>query len=231
MGFFDFLFKKKSDGERVIRESRSETKKVINGIPMTFTATTRLSVVDSDEYGDTFESDDDYEIPKDTLRELKTYSERVDVPCGFDFSDVRRWHGQRGAWWAEGDNYDKIFRTMDAIRNYQDEARETVPDFPDVIGTLMKWITPYSKGADGNHVPYIFPNITKKRGSCIDAVMNARRFESGPSYRMSILFGSDGEVVESVAEYRDKKAKWSMRVAYDKRAKKLMLKSASKEVY
>ena len=177
------------------------------------------------------EPDRDYPIPKDTLRELKVYSERVAHPCGFDFSAVRRYKGRSGEWWLEGSNYSKACDALKSLLPYEDRARTECPGFPHIIDRLLEESLPYSKGADGNLVPYISRETTKKRGTVISAHFMVSLTEFGKTDSATVYFDDDGKVTEAHVSRYDggNTGSWHLRVDTPKRTGVLTYKGCVHE--
>ena len=218
MGLFDFLRVTRRK-EKVVRRTEIVRHETIGGVPMTLAATTRLSVVDSDE---------DYPTPPNTLRDLKQYNESVRHPCGFDLSSVRRSHGERGVWWLEGSNFERATEALSRLQSFEDEARLVVPDFPRAIEYVLGGVRPYSRGEDGNVVPTIETSETKSRGHCIRAFFRYRPSELRPMCNATVYFCDDGKVVEANVGYFTHDDRWRMRVTRSKKTGILSLSSATK---
>lgn len=218
MGLLDFFRNKGT--------KKKTTKTVIGDYKVTTTVTVQRG---PSEYVD--EPDQDYPIPKDTLRELKVYSERVANPCGFDFSAVRRHKGFPGEWWLEGANYEKACGALASLTAFEEMARAEHPGFPRIIDRLLEQSTPYSKGADGNLVPYIERDTTKKRGTVIAAHFQIVLTDDGPSSSAVVYFGDEGDVIEArVSHYdRDRTGNWSFRVDTPKHTGELSYKGSTYE--
>lgn len=216
MGLLDFLFGTKS----------STAKKKVGDHTITSTVTVRKAhVVKNDA--------PDRDIPriKDTLRELKVYSERVAHPCGFDFSAVRRHKGQSGEWWLDGANFERACEALVSLLPFEEQARAEVPGFPNVIERLIDHSVPYSPGADGNLVPYISRGTTKKRGTVISAHFMVSLTEFGMTDSATVYFADDGKVTEARVSRHDggNAGSWHFRVDTPKRTGVLTYKGCVHE--
>ena len=219
MGLFDFLRK-----DMPIRERKSvKTFDLGNGHTFTSTASARLEVVPDDDAAD-------YPEPPDTLRDLKTYAENVAHPCGFDFSSVRRHKSTRGEWWLEGDNYRKAMEALRSLRKFEDDARSRGIGFPRAVDYIAKKSMQYNVGNDGNRVPIIEVESTKKRGTCIRAVFHICLSSGTPLSSASIFFDDDGSVKEASVMYFEKRGsdRWGLSVEIDKSSGLLALSSVTK---
>lgn len=219
MGLLDFFRSNKDVKKRV-------TKTTVGDYTITTTVTMQRG---PSTYSD--EPDQDYPIPKDTLRDLKVYSERVAHPCGFDFSAVRRHKGHSGVWWLEGTNYEKACESLMSLLPYEEQARAERPGFPHVIERLIDNSVPCSRGADGNLVPFIVRETTKKRGTVISAHFMVSLTEGGMTDSATVYFDDDGNVTEAhVGRYdRGDTGSWHFRVDTPKRTGVLTYKGCVHE--
>ena len=216
MGLLDFFRNKGT--------KKKTTKTVVGDYKVTTTVTVQRG---PSEYVD--KPDQDYPIPKDTLRELKVYSESVAHPCGFDFSAVRRYKGRSGEWWLEGSNYSKACDALQSLLPYEDRARTERPGFPRIIDRLLEESVSYSKGADGNLVPYIARETTKRRGTVIAAHFHVVLAEDGPSSSAVVYFDDKGDVLEARVSHYDRSGtrNWSFLVDTPKRTGRLTYKGST----
>lgn len=221
MGLLDFL-KGKASGTKTVASSTEHRD--FGDYAVTLTAKLKhgpSTYVERD--------DSDFPIPRDTLRELKVYNERVAHPCGFDFSAVRRYKGRSGEWWLEGSNYSKACDALLSLLPYEDQSRTEHSDFPRIIDRLLEESVPYSKGADGNLVPFIARDTTKKRGTVIAAHFHVVLAEDGPSSSAVVYFDDKGDVLEARVSHYDRSStgNWSFLVDTSKRTGKLTYKGST----
>ena len=217
MGLLDFL-----RGNKNVKTKTS--KKTVGDYTITTTVTMRRG---PDVYEDG--PGPDYPMPKDTLRELKVYSESVAHPCGFDFSAVRRHKGNSGEWWLEGANYEKARGALASLLPYEERARSEHPGFPHVVERLLDSSVPYSRGADGNLVPYLSRNTTKKLGTVMVAHFRVTFTEQDAMSSAAIYFNDDGDVMEASVYHYDRwrTGDWSFTAWTPKRTGELTYKGSS----
>ena len=215
MGLLDFLFKKDCKQERV-----STVTKTVGNFTISSTASVTTEWVDSDI---------EFIEPPDTLRELKTYSENVEQPCGFDFSAVRRYRSAKGTWWLEGGNYDRAIAILSDLEKFEDEVRGKGFEFPHACSYIATESKPYSRGEDGNIVPTISTSDTKADGPCIDVNFRICKSNKLPLAIASARISPDGKIMSGKVTYFEMQgaAGWSLSVAYRKRSGKLVLTKAS----
>lgn len=217
MGLLDFFRKNKN-------VTTKTSKKTVGDYTITTTVTMRRG---PDVYVDG--PGPDYPIPKDTLRDLKVYNEDVKHPCGFDFSAVRRHKRSASAWWLEDGNYDRAINALLSLKPYEDMARAERPGFPHAIDIIADMSAPYSVGADGNLVPVIYMETTKKRGTSAVVRFSIMPTENGPATTSSIYFFDDGSIREASVSHYDKygTGSWSFSVDTPKRTGVLTYKGSS----
>ena len=217
MGLLDILLGR--------REATSHTATKVLADGTRLTSTVRFSISESRDEA----PESDYPTPPDTLRALKAYSENVSNPCGFDFSAIRRCHGQLGVWWLDGENFRRACDALRSLERFQHEARDIVPDFPDAIAYILGLSVPYAHLADGNRVPTISVDTTKKRGTCVSAHFGLMPSEQSDAAYATIWFRQDGKVSEASVSYFSGRDKWRMVMDTPKRTGALELKSATKD--
>ena len=215
MGLLDFIFgkKKKPDRELTSTENFGD-----------YNITTSVKV--TTEWVD---DDSEYIEPPDTLRELKAYSENVPVPCGFDFSAVRRHKGSTWEWWLDGSNFDRAIGYLHEIEKFEDEARGKGIEFPHACSFIAKESRPYAKGADGNIVPTITKSNTKSDGPCVDIRFRICKSNKTPLAISNMRINENGNIKNgSVTFFEEQGAPgWRLHVSYRKKLGKTILTSVS----
>lgn len=221
MSLLDFLRGKRATGEKSVTTVYER-----GGMKATLTVTASRGPSCSPDG-----PEPDFPMPKNTLRDLKAYSERVAHPCGFDFSAVRRHKGQSGEWWLDGANFERACEALVSLLPFEEQARSEVPGFPNIIERLIDHSVPYSPGADGNLVPYISRGTTKKRGTVISAHFMVSLTEFGMTDSATVYFDDDGKVTEArVSRYdRGDTGSWHFRVDTPKRTSVLTYKGCVHE--
>ena len=219
MSLLDFLRGKRATGEKSVTTVYER-----GGMKATLTVTASRGPSCSPDG-----PEPDFPMPKNTLRDLKAYSERVAHPCGFDFSAARRRNGRPGEWWLDGANYEKACEALMSLLPFEEQARSELPGFPRAIERMIDHSVPCARGADGNLVPYVARDTTKKRGTVIAAHFSVKLTENGPTTSATVYFGDDGRVTEARVSHYDRwnTGDWSFRVDTPKRTGVLTYKGCS----
>lgn len=188
MGLLDFLRGKRR------QEIKTEKTRDIDGIRITSTASMSKS-------WDTVKRDidDREEVPYEPmpLRAQKTYDESVSVPCGFDFSAVRRARGSKTEWWLEGGNFAKAMDALAQVRPFEEMLRDGCGWGQQVVAEIEGAAIPYEKGANSSLVPTVCKRTGSTYGDGIEVRFSVQRTNKDYCKRASIYFSADGSIAHA----------------------------------
>lgn len=189
MGLLDFLRGKREPDLKTERASE------IGGVKITST----VKVSRGGEARPKRDFDDRREVPYEPtpLRAQKTYDENVPVPCGFDFSAVRRARGSKTEWWLEGGNFAKAMGALAQIRPFEDKLRDERGWGQQAVAEIMGAAVPYEKGANSALVPTVSKYTADPYGDGIEVRFCVQRTNKDYHRSVSIRFNSDGSIAHA----------------------------------